>query len=518
MGVALAHPRMKRISVRGRHLHNGGPSRARASDDGAPVRPGADAAHDRCGEVASLCGDVATSGGSARGGTDGTPGPETDARGTRPTPRTHADPSTHRPIAATARGENAGEGAQVRPTPQGTRIAAIRSEAPLPTPRPTRGRWATRGTRAPTRPLEYIGRRRQKAQQPRSTGPRLREAKQDRGSSPTSTRYARIRHWSRQRDMPRRSGPQPKTTFCWSGSAPGKAPSRITCSLSCRSKARRFRPIPAPSGRTAADPRRTSRSTRTFAKRCKRRGPRGEDHAFARRGIGLERILSWWTAQGSAEPGARVSMMRSRIDSMVRAFAGANARSPPTGSTSTSSSAARTRPGSDKYIATRDLINAVPEDLLVAFVPQVGNGTCAAPVVGDPLSPTVALGGQCTQPMNGDDTPWSLARLDKDCVRSDGAPRLDYFESSITTPAPRSVAGWGRCDGDGSRHRTASTRTSPMAGPHRAISPIPAIPGMPTSGIPVRGQLSPEPARGRLVLGKPGCRGRGEQLSRSRAR
>ena len=49
----------------------------------------------------------------------------------------------------------------------------------------------------------------------------------------------------------------------------------------------------------------------------------------------------------------------------------------------------------DKYAGTRDLINAVPDALLVAFVPQIGNGLCAAPVAADlagGLDPNAALG------------------------------------------------------------------------------------------------------------------------------
>lgn len=97
-------------------------------------------------------------------------------------------------------------------------------------------------------------------------------------------------------------------------------------------------------------------------------------------------------------------------------------------------------------------------NLLVAFVPQVGNGLCAAPVVGDPLAPAVVLGGQCTQPMNGDDAPWSLARLDKDCVRSDGAPRLDYFDIQYYH------AGSAECCGGGNDR---CVRSSPKNSPPR---------------------------------------------------
>jgi hypothetical protein len=221
--------------------------------------------------------------------------------------------------------------------------------------------------------------------------------------------------------------------------------------------------------------------------------------------VGSSGFLSWWTAQGAASP-ARVTMMRSRIETMVRTFASQNALTPD-GVDVDIELGGTYAPTSDKYVATRDLINAIPEDLLVAFVPQVGNGLCAAPVVGDPLSPTVALGGQCTQPMNGDDAPWSLARLDQDCVRSDGTPRLDYFGIQYYN------AGTAECCGGGG-DATAMVRgtaqhyknfangwpaSGDLADPNNPWHAYQWYPG-PWAAFAGTG------AR-RLVLGKPGCRG-----------
>jgi len=221
--------------------------------------------------------------------------------------------------------------------------------------------------------------------------------------------------------------------------------------------------------------------------------------------VGSSGFLSWWTAQG-ANSAARVTMMRSRIATVVSAFASQNALMADGIDVDIELGGAYP-PTSDKYIATRDLINAVPDDLLVAFVPQVGNGLCAAPVVGDPLSPTVALGGQCSQPMNGDDTPWSLARLDQDCQRPNGTPRLDYLGIQYYN------AGAAECCGGGG---DATTMVRSTAQHYKNFA----------NGWPASGDLAdasnpwhayqwyPGPwaafagtSAQRLVLGKPGCRG-----------
>jgi hypothetical protein len=221
--------------------------------------------------------------------------------------------------------------------------------------------------------------------------------------------------------------------------------------------------------------------------------------------VGSIGFLSWWTAQG-ATSAARVIMMRSRIETMVRAFVAQNAL-PADGIDVDIELGGAYAYGSDKYVATRDLINAVPEELLVAFVPQVGNGLCAAPVVGDALSPTVVLGGQCTQPVNGDDSPWILARLDRDCLRSDGSPRLDYFGIQYYN------AGTAECCGGGG-DATAMVRSTAQNYKNLAN-------GWPSSGDladpnnPWHAyQWYPGPwaafsgtGAQRLVLGKPGCRG-----------
>jgi hypothetical protein len=221
--------------------------------------------------------------------------------------------------------------------------------------------------------------------------------------------------------------------------------------------------------------------------------------------VGSSGFLGWWSAQGTTSA-ARVDMMRTRIDAMVRAFAAQNAL-PADGIDVDIELGGAYGYGSDKYVATRDLINAVPEPLLVAFVPQVGNGLCAAPAVGDPLSPTVVLGGQCTQPMNGDGSPWTLARLDKDCLHSDGSPRLDYFGIQYYNAGTAECCGGG---GDSTAMvRSASQNYKNLANGWPSSGDL-ADPNNPWHAY----QWYPGPwaafagtGAQRLVLGKPGCRG-----------
>ena len=221
--------------------------------------------------------------------------------------------------------------------------------------------------------------------------------------------------------------------------------------------------------------------------------------------VGSSGFLSWWSAQGTTS-GERVMGMRSRIDAVVRAFAAAN-HLDADGIDVDIELGGAYAPGSDKYVATRDLINAVPADLLVAFVPQVGNGLCAAPTVGDALSPTVVLGGQCMQPMNGDDTPWSLARLDKDCVRTDGSPRLDYFGIQYYN------AGTAECCGGGgdpaSMIRSAAQHYKNLANGWPASGDLsdPAHPWHAYRWYPGPWAAFAGTGADRLVLGKPGCQG-----------
>lgn len=215
--------------------------------------------------------------------------------------------------------------------------------------------------------------------------------------------------------------------------------------------------------------------------------------------VGSSGFLAWWRALGK-------DGMRARLDAAVQAFEQQNGLVVD-GIDVDIELGGVYQYGSDKYVATRDLINAVPDRLAVAFVPQIGNGLCAAPVVGDPLPPPSVLGGQCQQPVNGDDSPWVLARLDKECTRADGSPRLDYFGIQYYN------AGQAECCGGGSD--AASMLTSTVQSyvnlangwPASGDTTDPANPWHQWAYYPgpwaAFGGIGPE----RLVLGKPGCQG-----------
>jgi hypothetical protein len=221
--------------------------------------------------------------------------------------------------------------------------------------------------------------------------------------------------------------------------------------------------------------------------------------------VGSSGFLGWWNGLGSGTA-ARVAAMRAKLQKSAQAFQQANGVRVD-GFDVDIELGGVYQYNSDKYNATRDLINAVPDDILVAFVPQVGNGLCAAPVVNDALTPPQVLGGQCQQPVNGDDSPWVLARLDKDCVKSDGSPKLDYWGIQYYN------AGQADCCGGGS-DATAQARSTAQNYKNLAN-------GWPASGDTTQAgnpwhqwAYYPGPwaafdgiGADRLVLGKPGCQG-----------
>ena len=147
------------------------------------------------------------------------------------------------------------------------------------------------------------------------------------------------------------------------------------------------------------------------------------------------------------------------------------------------------------------------DGMIAAFVPQIGNGLCAAPVVGDPLTPPDVLGGQCQQPVNGDDSSWVLARLDKDCKKADGTPKLDYWGIQYYNAGQAACCGGGVDD--------ASQVTSAYQSYKNLAN------GWPASGDTTQASnpwhqwaYYPGPwaefdgfGADRLVLGKPGCQG-----------
>jgi hypothetical protein len=220
---------------------------------------------------------------------------------------------------------------------------------------------------------------------------------------------------------------------------------------------------------------------------------------------GSSGFVTWWTGLGATSP-ARVTAMTAEIQRVTTAFAAANGVAVDGIDVDIELGGVYTY-GSDSYDSTRDLINAIPENLLAAFVPQIGNGLCAAPNLGDPLPPSTTLGGQCPQPVNGDDSPWVLARLDADCVRSDGSPRLDYWGIQYYN------AGQAACCGGGAD--APSMIQSTVQSYVDLANGWPASGDLSDAGNPWHAyQYFPGPwpafagiGADRLVLGKPGCQG-----------
>jgi hypothetical protein len=213
--------------------------------------------------------------------------------------------------------------------------------------------------------------------------------------------------------------------------------------------------------------------------------------------VGSSGFLSWWSALGGS---SGVSAMGQEIQQAADAFKSANGFGVDGIDVDIELGGAYAA-GSQDYDSTRDLINAVPESLLVAFVPQVGNGLCAAPVAGDPLTATRVLGGECDTSSNDDDSAWSLAHLDQDCRRPDGTPKLDYWGIQYYN------AGQATCCGGGPDTPTA---LQSVAQNYKNLAN-----GWPASNAatdPNDKWPGPWPAfaglgADRVVLGKPGCQG-----------
>jgi len=144
----------------------------------------------------------------------------------------------------------------------------------------------------------------------------------------------------------------------------------------------------------------------------------------------------------------------------------------------------------------------------VAFVPQVGNGLCVPPAVGDPLNPADTLGGQCLEPAS-DGTSWVLARLDDDCKDTSGKRRLDYFGIQYYNAGQAVCCGGGESATQQIQSTTqhyknfangwAAVTADDMADPNNPWHQWQWYPGPWAAFTGVSSD--------RLVLGKPGCQG-----------
>jgi len=214
---------------------------------------------------------------------------------------------------------------------------------------------------------------------------------------------------------------------------------------------------------------------------------------------GSSGFVGWWNAQGSD----RVATMRAKLLAVAAKFEAQNGFAL-AGFDVDIELGGVYQKGSDKYKSTLDLIKAVPDNMFVAFVPQIGNGLCAAPVPGDKYSTAQALGGQCDAPQN-DDRAWSLAQLDVDARKADGSPKLDYFGIQYYNAGQAQCCGGGADMDDmvGSANQNfknlsngwkASSDPSYDATPFGKTwpAPFPAFKGVGAS---------------RMVFGRPACNG-----------
>jgi hypothetical protein len=214
---------------------------------------------------------------------------------------------------------------------------------------------------------------------------------------------------------------------------------------------------------------------------------------------------AWWHAHGRTRQG-RVRAMRAEIARVGRLFQQQN-RLRADGFDVDIELGGLYLPGTDDYEATRELIEAVPDEYMVSFVPQVANGLCAAPVEGNQLPPSLVLGGQCSPSSGGREGAWSLAQLDRDCTRGDGSPKLEYFGIQYYNVENDGCCGGGEDEAgmvqSTRQHYVNLANGWPESGDvhsednrwHAVAAELEAWPAFP--GINAQ----------RLVIGKPGCRG-----------
>jgi hypothetical protein len=221
--------------------------------------------------------------------------------------------------------------------------------------------------------------------------------------------------------------------------------------------------------------------------------------------LGSTGFLAWWSGFGLSTA-ERVEGMRAELERVAQAFEEQNAIALDGFDVDIELGGVYTF-GSDKYDGTRDLVNAVPDRFFVAFVPQIGNGLCAAPNVGDSLDPPTVLGGQCQQPIDGDDSSWVLARLDQDCRRADDRPKLDYFGIQYYNAGQAECCGGGLDEAAMIRSAVQSYVNLANGWPAAGDVDDPENPWFEWRFFP-----GPWPAfdgigTRRLILGKPGCQG-----------
>eukprot|EP00301_Raphidiophrys_heterophryoidea_P018675 c3687_g1_i2.p2 GENE.c3687_g1_i2~~c3687_g1_i2.p2 ORF type:complete len:207 (+),score=53.59 c3687_g1_i2:1039-1659(+) len=124
------------------------------------------------------------------------------------------------------------------------------------------------------------------------------------------------------------------------------------------------------------------------------------------------------------------------------------------------------------------------------------------------LSPVQTLGGQCMQPAS-DGTPWVLASLDHDCVRSDGSLKLDFMGIQYYNAAEAVCCGGGNTNDEMTTSITQHFKNLALgweavtaADMDDASNPWHQYRWYPGPWAEYTGFNA-----SRLVLGKPGCKG-----------
>lgn len=209
---------------------------------------------------------------------------------------------------------------------------------------------------------------------------------------------------------------------------------------------------------------------------------------------GSEHYLLWWANQGGSTE-ERVGRMRAELARVAARFESQNGIRVD-GFDADIELFGFYAKASDKYAATRDLINAVPEPFRVAFVPQVSNGLCAAPAPGDALPAAAVLGQACERAPGDTDPSWVLAELDRDCRNAHGGPRLEYFGVQYYNVENQQCCGGGTDPAaiaqSTAQHYVNLSNGWPAESDHMTGHRWPAFRGI---------------GADRLVIGKPGCSG-----------
>lgn len=228
--------------------------------------------------------------------------------------------------------------------------------------------------------------------------------------------------------------------------------------------------------------------------------------------LGSSQFIQYWQSKGSTSA-ERVAGMRKDLHAVIDIFEHQNAKYGVAvdGIDIDIELGGGYEPAGEKYTATRDLINAVPEELLVAFVPQVGNGLCAAPVVGDlkhGLTPTDVLAGQCLGPA-ATGASWSLAQLDKDCLKADGTKKLDWLGIQYYNAVGAVCCGGGATTAQATLSVTQNYKNLAMGWPAVTAEEMAdeASPWHQWQWWPGPWAAFDGIGADRLVLGKPGCAG-----------